>query len=1387
MQGELASHADMKQTALTRIYSRYVPRLIIERLIREHRAVDAPSAEGFQGAVLFADISGFTPLTETFAAQGPAGAEALTRILNDYFGRMTEIVFDHGGDVLKFAGDALMALWRPGSDAEGLPEACLRATRCGLDLQAGLAGYEAEGHPLSLKVAIGVGDAVVVHVGGQFNRWEFAIAGAPLNQVGQVGDLAERGDVLVSSEVWAQIGQRADGSMVLDEDADPEATEWPARRIRRVDGPNPRRAKPPPDLPPELEDALRGYLPASITRRIIAGQTDFLGELRRLTILFVNLPGITHETPLEVGQQAFRGLQKALYLPWEGSINKLSVDDKGISLVAALGLPPFAHEDDPARGAQAAMAMHQALSDMGQRCSIGVTTGRVYCGSMGGSGRQEYTIMGDRVNLAARLMQHADGGILCDEATVERSRDQVRYSDPETISVKGKAAPLPVYRPEGARDRASGRKETDVLIGRTQELAVLDERLEALVDQGRNAVIYLEGEAGVGKSRLIQQFVANSAADQPVTILEGAGDAIEQSTSLFAWQHVLLDMFQLHGEPDADARRARILDALQNDQAALELVPLLNGVLPLEIPETELTRQMSGEVRASNLQTLFVNLLQFSATRRPVLLILDDTHWMDSASWELVRNCVQRVSPLMVVLGSRPVVLGDAPEALRSLVAHPACVTMRLERMDPEECIALVAHRLKVDGLPQLAADLIRDRGEGHPYFSEEIGYALRDSGALVVEDGKARMARSDLAIDELDLPDTIEGIITSRIDRLTPQQQLALKVASCIGRVFSMKLLRDIYPVDQDRAQLFKELESLARLDLTPVEAPDPEPQYIFKHAITRQVAYDLMLYAQRKQLHEAIALWYEFSHADDLSAYYSVLAHHWIRADNAEKAVHYLPLAAERAMRANANLEVIEFIQQARARIKDLPKAPDALTQARWSAMLGMAQNALGRLDEARTSFEDALALSGYPAPGNTLSLVGAILNEIRIQAQHRRNGLPPPPADADTEARLALAADTVERLFMVYFFANDSARLLWTVLRCTNLGEAIGRETPILIRCYTDVAAALVSVPLQKQAEYYSERAMDLCEKFPDALQDICWAHLGTSAGLAATGQWSEIERRSMESLQIARDLGDLRRGEECTANLGLIRTIYGRYDDPEDSLYLPVLESARKRGTKQTEGWGLTIWGMNLHYKQRFDALDDLVRELEPWYETSNSGMDDIACMEALFLILSAAQRRGDDAAIDRWLTEGFRLMANLGRPTQYRVLPAVYLFTEAVIDWWQAAPDAREARLREKRVKRQLAYLKTYASIFPIGVPRLLWLRGRHAWYAGDAQRAVALWRECQTAAGTLEMAYDMMLSALALSRCLPDSAAEERAAMAEVAADLCEEMDIPGSAFVPEP
>ena len=327
-------------SATLEVLSTYVPSLVVRRLSGELLGEGSGVARS-EAAILFADISGFTSLTERLSTRGPRGAEELSAALNAYFDRLIELIAAHGGDVAKMAGDALIALW-PVEPGEGLRTATLRAARCALEVQETLRDYEvADGIRLTSKVGIGAGDLAAMLVGGERDRWELLIAGPPLIQMGQAEHLARPGEIVVAREAWAVIADDSEGDVL----------EGGLVRLRMA------RAIPPrsidaPRLDPSIEPMVRSLIPAAIRSRLDAGQTAWLGELRRLTVLFVNLPPTDARTSdvLPRAIQIVREAQSALYRH-EGSLNKLSVDDKGTTLVAAMGLPPLARRDSPRRGA----------------------------------------------------------------------------------------------------------------------------------------------------------------------------------------------------------------------------------------------------------------------------------------------------------------------------------------------------------------------------------------------------------------------------------------------------------------------------------------------------------------------------------------------------------------------------------------------------------------------------------------------------------------------------------------------------------------------------------------------------------------------------------------------------------------------------------------------------------------------------------------------------------------------------------------------------------------------------------------------------------------------------------------------------------------------------
>jgi predicted ATPase len=429
-----------------------------------------------------------------------------------------------------------------------------------------------------------------------------------------------------------------------------------------------------------------------------------------------------------------------------------------------------------------------------------------------------------------------------------------------------------------------------------------------------------------------------------------------------------------------------------------ERVPLLNDVLNLGLPENELTASLDTHLRHESLVSLLLALLRAWAVERPLVLVLEDAHWLDTLSWDLAVQVARALTvarvPLLLVVAMRPLegeVTRVEPQALAGMAGTEH---LRLGSLSPDETLALAAARLGVaeEGLPGAVADLMQMRAAGNPFFAEELVYALRDNGLITVrtEEGRTRCIISgDLGRAAQTLPDTIQGIVLSRIDRLPPEEQLTLKVAAVIGRTFAYTPLHDTLGEHMEIShRLLKVyLDDLARLDLTPLEAPEPELTYVFKHIITQEVAYETLLFAQRRQLHRAVADWYECTFGDDsgraagggpespLAPYYPLLVYHWHQAGDEDRERHYAGLAGRWAAAQFANVEAAGYFSRAldltpqddRAACYDLLLAREAVNDLR-GARESQAQDlaALASLteemDDDRCGAEVALRQANY-----------------------------------------------------------------------------------------------------------------------------------------------------------------------------------------------------------------------------------------------------------------------------------------------------------------------------------------------------------------------------------------------------------------------------------------
>jgi class 3 adenylate cyclase/tetratricopeptide (TPR) repeat protein len=1344
----------------------YLPARIARRIADDPALPVAPVAERFPAAVFFADISGFSQLAERLAQGGPSGTEELRRLLNVYFEKLIALITAHGGDVIKFAGDALLALWPAGPRDETLSIVTLRAAQCALAAQKQLHNYPVAGDwKLFLRVGVEAGEVMGAHVGGERGRWEYLLTGEPVVQIGLAEHLAQRGEVVLGPQAWALIQNNCAGQIRPGGVARLDDVRLPLE---------PRAAPPLPLLPPEpeVEAALRSYVPAAITRRLAAGQSAWLAELRRITVLFVQIIGLEHAPTLERLHAVMRGLQTVLY-NYEGSVRQFILDDKGAVLIGALGLPPLAHEDDAERGVRAALDMRPMLAELGLDSTIGVTTGKAFCGSVGSATRSEYALVGDVVNLAARLMQAAarTGGILCDAPTFQAARGRHAFEPLTAIPIKGKEQPVAIYRPRGQAQEAA--RWPTAMVGRAAERGRVAEQLEALKRGEPGAVVIVEGEPGIGKSRLVDHAL-RQAESLGLAAFPGAGDAIAASTPYHGWRFIVRRALGLAPSADADARRQRLLDRLDSEPEWLARAPLLRNVLGADMPDNELTALMTGQVRADNTRDLILHLLN-NALRRDrlpgLVVVLEDAHLLDSASWAVALALGQRIAagePCLLAVALRPMPKPH-PVEYRQLLDLPVTCHLRLEPLPADDALALVRQRLGVDSLPQPVADLIRTKAEGHPLLSEELAYALLDAGVIVVAEGRCRLARSPDDLRDLSFPDSVQGAITTRLDRLAPDEQLTLKVASVIGRVFSARLLRDIYPIESARPQLAGTLSTLERLDLIAPVSPEPNPAYAFKHTITREAAYNLMLFEQRRELHRAVAEWYERTHPD-LSSHFPLLAQHWSKAGGTEKALEYLDRAGTQALDSGAYQEAVGFFGEAlrleteqrgarplelwRAAFPLLPRSRAQLQRARRERRLGEALYGLGQLVESRTHLERAVATLGWPMPAGrgqlVLGLAGqgarrlleAFLRPAR-RAVLRWSAGPAWRAQAESEWTMLEIAKAYERLSQIHYLANNPLPGLYAILSSLIAAERAGLS-PELARAYAGMCVAAAVFSLPSLAQTYRRRALNTIEQLHD-LDAEAWVMSTLGNYATGIGQWAEAEASISRAAEIFGRLGDWRDWGNNIVALCWVDYFRGQFAQGAQR-YADIYAQAVDSNNLELQAWSLSGQALHLlRLGQTGQAIRLWEQSLPVLKTVTESRVTEILTYGALGV---AHLRRGEQAPARDCAEAATRLI----RKSPTATFPTFDGFAgpaEVYLALWEDESKSQTPKTKSHvraSAGEACRALRRFARIYPIAGPRAWLCGGWYDWLDGRPARAFRAWQTSLTLAERLEMPYEAGLA-----------------------------------------
>ena len=699
------------------------------------------------------------------------------------------------------------------------------------------------------------------------------------------------------------------------------------------------------------------------------------GERKHVTVLFADVVDSTGlgekldpEQVAEIMNGAFAFLDASV-TKYGGTVARLLGD----AIIAVFGAP-VAHEDDAERAVRAGLDIQAATREYAElverdygvefEVRVGINTGLAVLAAMGGELRTEYTAMGDTTNVAARMQAAAiPGTILISASTYHLVKELFEFKARGATMIKGKSTAIETYEVVATKavpGNVRGLKGlASPLVGRDAEYKLLNDGLNE-AREGRGAFVAVIGEAGLGKSRLLAEISESAKSGPQVAWLEGRALSYGQAVTYYPWRQIIREAI---GAQEGEAPEV-VREKLYRDSACATMTEddskYLEVMLSVESDATlQAVAALEGEALVDKITEAARCYLRARADLMPTVIVLDDLHWADSASLELLLNVAGLVEswPLLIICLLRPdkdTPSWSATEQARSqLGAH--YTEILLEPLDAEDAKELLGNLLYIEDLPESVRKLILNKAEGNPFFVEEVIRTLIDSEYIVQENNHWRTTRE---IVNVTIPDTLTGVLSARIDRLPENTKHVAQTAAVLGRIFGYRLLKTVCaaaPSPEQIEDVEPHLGILTYEELVRERVHDPELEYIFKHALTQEAAYEALLIRRRKELHRRAGEVLEQLYPEQSSELSSVLAYHFRLGEDWQRAADYAMGAGAQAVKVYAMNEALEHYENA---YRALQKVTEASPEQICDAILGWAfpalklkpyQEVVERLEEA------------------------------------------------------------------------------------------------------------------------------------------------------------------------------------------------------------------------------------------------------------------------------------------------------------------------------------------------------------------------------------------------------------------------------------------------------
>jgi class 3 adenylate cyclase/tetratricopeptide (TPR) repeat protein len=687
--------------------------------------------------------------------------------------------------------------------------------------------------------------------------------------------------------------------------------------------------------PAALPSSALQYTPAHLAEKILTSRAALEGERKQVTVLFADLKGsmelLADRDPEEARQLLDPVLERMMEAVhrYEGTVNQVMGDG-----IMALFGAPIAHEDHTVRACYAALAMQGAMRAYAEEARrrhgisvqmrVGLNSGEVVVRAIGNDLHMDYTAVGQTTHLAARMEQLArQGTTLLTAETLRLVEGLVQVTALGPVPIKGLDTPVEVCELVGAsalRGRFQARVAGGLtrFVGRDPELAALLQSLEH-AGTGHGQVVAVVGEAGIGKSRLVHEF-AHSHHTQGWRVLESASVSYGKATPYYPVLDLLKRYCHLDERDDSRTVRAKVTgQVLTLDEALQEPLPALLALLDV-LPDDSPFRTLDPPQRRQRTLQALKRVLLREGQVQPLLLVFEDLHWIDAETQTLLDSLVESLPAVHLLL-----VVNYRPEYQHGWGSKTYYTQLRLDPLSPSSADALLQVLLGDDRSLVPIKQLLIERTEGNPFFLEESIRTLVETGVLIGAPGAFHLSTPH---NRLQVPATMQAMLTARIDRLPPEEKRLLQTAAVIGTDVPLPLLETI--ADLPEASLHRGLAHLQASEFLYETRLFPEHEYTFKHALTHEVAYGSLLQERQRVLHARIVAALEVLAGDRMAEQVERLAHHALRGEVWDKALVYFRQAGEKALARSAHREAVVYLKQALSALSHLPEQPDRREQA-------------------------------------------------------------------------------------------------------------------------------------------------------------------------------------------------------------------------------------------------------------------------------------------------------------------------------------------------------------------------------------------------------------------------------------------------------------------------